>query len=71
MLDRHDSDTAIVGRLHNDEAFDWCSKLDHIVWHYANIEYKNVELYKIDANKSKEEVLEMILYYMVHFKEGC
>lgn len=71
MLDRHDNDTAIVGRLHNDEAFDWYSKLDHIVWHYANIEYKNVELYKIDANKSKEEVLEMILYYMGHFKEGC
>ena len=71
MLDRHDSDTTIVGRLHNDEAFDWYSKLDHIVWHYANIEHKNAELYKIDANKSKEEVLEMVLYYMEHFKEGC
>ena len=71
MLDRHDSDTAIVGRLHNDEAFDWYDRLDHIVWHYANIEHKNVELYKIDANKNKEEVLEMVLYYMEHFKEGC
>ena len=71
MLDRHDSDTAIVGRLHNDEAFDWCSKLDHIVWHYANIEYKNVELYKINANKNKEEVLELVLYYMERFEERC
>lgn len=71
MLDRHDSDTAIVGRLHNDEAFDWYSKLDHIVWHYVNIEHKNVELYKIDANKNKEEVLGMVLYYMERFEEGC
>ena len=71
MLDRHDSDTAIVGRLHNDEAFDWYDKLDHIVWHYTNIEHKNVELYKIDANKSKEEVLEMVLYYMKRFEEAC
>lgn len=70
MLDRHDSDTAIVGRLHNDEAFDWYSKLDHIVWHYANIEHRNVELYKIDANKNKKEVLEMVLYYMGEFTEG-
>ena len=70
MLDRNDSDTAIVGRLHNDEAFDWYSKLDHIVWHYANIEHKSVELYKIDANKNKKEVLEMVLYYMGEFTEG-
>lgn len=69
MIDRHDSDTAIVGRLHNDEAFDWYSKLDHLVWHYTNIEYKNVELYKINANKSKEEVLEIVLYYMHQFME--
>ncbi len=69
MIDRHDCDTAIVGRLHNDEAFDWYSKLDHIVWHYTNIEHKNVELYKIDANKSKEEVLDMVLYYIQQFME--
>lgn len=71
MLDRHDSDTAIVGRLHNDEAFDWYDRLNHIVWHYANIKHKNVELHKIDANKNKEEVLEMVLYYMERFEEGC
>ena len=71
MLDRHDSDTTIVGRLHNDEAFDWYDRLNHIVWHYANIKHKNVELYKIDANKNKEEVLEMVLYYMERFEEGC
>lgn len=70
MIDRNDSDTAIVSRLHNDEAFDWCSKLDHIVWHYVNIEHRDVELYKINANKSKEEVLEMVLYYMHRFMEG-
>lgn len=71
MIDRHDSDTAIVGRLHNDEAFDWYSRLDHIVWHYTNIEHKNVELYKINANKNKEEVLDMVLYCMKQFEEEC
>ena len=70
MIDRNDSDTAIVGRLHNDEAFDWYDKLDHIVWHYAHIKNKNVELYKINANKSKEEVLEMVLYYVRQSMEG-
>ena len=69
MIDRHDCDTAIVGRLHNDEAFDWYGKLDHIVWHYTNIEHRDVELYKINANKNKEEVLEMVLYYMRQFEE--
>lgn len=68
MVDRNDSDTAIVGRLHNDEAFDWYSKLDHIVWHYENIEHKYIELYKINANKNKEEVLEAVLYYMKQFE---
>ena len=71
MIDRHDCDTAIVGRLHNDEAFDWYDKLDHIVWHYSNIKGKDVELHKINANKSKEEVLEMVLYYMEQYEEGC
>lgn len=64
MTDRHDSDVMIVGRLYNDEALDWYDKLNHLVWHYAHIEHKDVELYKINANKSKKEVLDMVLYYI-------
>lgn len=64
MLDRHDSDTAIVGRLYNDEEYDWYKKLDHLVWHYKNNEQRNIELYKIDANENIENVLEQVLYYI-------
>lgn len=64
MIDRHDSDTAIVGRLYNDEEYDWYKKLDHLVWHYKNNERRDVELYKIDANENIENVLEQVLYYI-------
>lgn len=64
MVDRNDSDAAIIKRLYNDEAFDWYRKLDALVWNYKNIEHKNVELYKINANEGIENVLEQVLYYM-------
>lgn len=69
MIDRHDSDTAIIGRLHNDEEFDWYNKLDKIVWHYSNIEHKDVELYKINANKNEEDVINQVLSYMKLYLE--
>lgn len=69
MIDRHDSDMEIVGRLFNDEEYDWYQKLDKIVWYYCNIIGKNVELYKIDANRSKQDVVELILYYMKQYME--
>lgn len=69
MLDRHDSDSAIVGRLYNDEEFDWYNKLDKVVWHYSNIERKNVELYKIDANHNAKNVLEQVLCHMKRYLE--
>lgn len=64
MIDRNDSDTAIIGRLHNDEMYDWYDKLNKIVWHYAKNEHRNVELYKINANGNISEVLDQILYYI-------
>lgn len=69
MIDRHDSDTAIIGRLCNDEEFDWYNKLDKIVWHYNHIEHKNVELYKINANKNESDVIEQVLYHMKRYLE--
>ena len=64
MTDRHDSDSAIIKRLYYDEAFDWYRQLDKLVWDYKNNKRRNVELYKINANKNIENVLEQVLYYM-------
>lgn len=69
MLERHDSDSAIVGRLYNDEEFDWYNKLDKLVWHYSHIERKNVELYKIDANQNAQNVIEQVLYHIKRYLE--
>ena len=69
MVDRNDSDAAIIGRLFNDEEFDWYNKLDKIVWHYQHIEHKNVELYTIDANQNERKVIEQVLCYMRTYLE--
>lgn len=60
MLNRHDCDAAIVSRLYDDEAFDWEDKLGKLVWHYKNNCHKNVEMHKIDANQSIEDVLKQV-----------
>lgn len=65
MIDRGASDMEIVSRLHNDDTKDdWYRNLDKIIWHYKNIEHKDIELYKIDANENIENVLEQVLYYI-------
>lgn len=64
MLDRHDSDMAIISRLLQDEKDDWYKELDRLVWRYYHLIGKNVELYSINANDNIERVLEMVLYYM-------
>jgi guanylate kinase len=57
MLNRHDSDTAIVSRLYNDEASDWENDLNKLVWHYKNNVGKDVEMYKINADENIYNVL--------------
>ena len=65
MIDRNASDMEIVSRLrHDDTVDDWYRDLNKITWHYKNIENKDVELYKIDANENIENVLEQVLYYI-------
>lgn len=64
MIDRDDSDTAIVGRLRHDEAFDWHKHLQTLVWHYENIVGTDIKLHLINANESKENVLESVLSYI-------
>lgn len=65
MIDRDSSDNFIVSRLYNDDTpNDWYSQLDKLVWHYKNLEKKDVELYKIDANEDIGSVLEQVLYHI-------
>ena len=64
MLDRGDSDMAIISRLVQDEKDDWLGQLDHLVWHYNHIIGKDVILYSINANWDESSVLKMVEYYM-------
>lgn len=69
MINRGSSDTEVISRLLQDEKDDWYKKLDQLVWHYVNIEQTNVDLYRIDANGSQQNVLEQVLYYMNKYEE--
>ena len=60
MITRHDSDTAIVSRLLEDEKYDWLQELNKIVYR-LNIAAKVVS---VDANKSQLEVVDEILWYL-------
>lgn len=68
MLDRGDSDVAVISRLLQDEKDDWHKQLDSLVWRCAKLENKIVDLYQIDANKNLIEVMEQVLYYMNKYK---
>lgn len=69
MVERGDSDVAIVSRLKNDEEYDWYGKLERLVWYHSKLENRWVELYKINANVSETDVLEQVLYYMNKLEE--
>ena len=64
MIDRGDSDTAIVSRLYTDEEFDWEKALNKLVWNYKNNMGKNVEMYVINANVELEDVLKQVKHYI-------
>ena len=64
MIDRHDSDMAIVSRLYTDEEFDWEKTLNKLVWNYKNNMSKNIEMYIVNANLSLEEVLSQVKAHM-------
>jgi guanylate kinase len=71
MLNRHDSDTAIVSRLHNDEASDWEDELTKLVWNYKNNFGKNVEMYVIDANQNIDNVLVQVKTHIENMEEAA
>lgn len=67
MVDRGDSDNAIIRRLLQDEEYDWQSKLESMAWKQINLEKKCVEAFRVDANKQQSDVLEHVLYYIRRF----
>lgn len=65
MVNRGASDHEILSRLLIDDTTDdWYRNLNSVVWHYKNIEQKDIELDKIDANRDIENVLEQVLSCM-------
>lgn len=64
MIDRGDSDTAIVSRLYADEEFDWEKALSKLVWNYKNNMNRDVEMYVINANVELEEVLSQVKHHL-------
>lgn len=64
MINRNDSDMAIIARLLQDEENDWFKQLDRLVWQYGHVMNRNVELHCANANGSQTDVLELVLYYM-------
>lgn len=65
MVDRDASDVEIISRLHNDDTpNDWYAQLDKLTWNYKNLENKDVELYRVDANQDLGDVFEEVLYYI-------
>lgn len=69
MIDRGDSDMAIISRLLQDEEEDWFKQLDRLVWQYGHVMNRNVELHCANANNSQADVLELVLYYMNRYME--
>ena len=61
MIDRHDCDSAIIGRIYNDEKFDWHKSLDDMV---ERSERDNVILDVVNTNSDISTVLNKILNCM-------
>lgn len=64
MIDRGDSDMAIVSRLLQDEEYDWFKRLDRLVWHYDHNLGRNIDMYTVNTNGDITDVLDMIRFYM-------
>ena len=69
MIERGDSDSAIIARLLQDEKDDWKKQLNSLVWHYNNIIGRYIELYNVNANNNINNVLDLVLYYMKRYVE--
>ena len=69
MINRGDSDNAIVSRLYNDEASDWEIELQNIIWNHntshTSTSCNNVTLYLIDANQDLNDVTNQIYTHII------
>lgn len=72
MINRHDSDMAIVSRLYNDEEHDWYDQLNSIVTqHNTTCDNNHVRLYKINANQDFNSVLGNVYSLILSETERC
>jgi guanylate kinase len=60
MVNRGDSDAAIISRLYNDEENDWKLDLLRLVRSYRNTTGKRIKFCLIDANQDAENVMEQV-----------
>lgn len=60
MIERGDSDMAIIKRLLQDEQMDWYDQLEILTKYYSRLN-KDVKLFSVNAEGATEEVLEIIL----------
>ena len=64
MIDRGTSDAEIISRLYTDEKSDWMHKLLALSSQYRKEHGRNVDMFVIDANQNKEDVLSQIEFYI-------
>lgn len=64
MMERHDSDTQIVGRMLQDEENDWLKYLLHI----ESINRDKMIIYKVDANQNLEDIYETVKEFIKEVK---
>ena len=57
MIDRGDSDMAIVARLLQDEKEDWRDQLDDLVWQYRAYYLRNISLFDMYADDDLASVV--------------
>ena len=67
MIDRGDNDAKIVSRLLVDGSDDWYEQLKRIYTKYNKI-YNNLNIYKINANKNTQLVLDQVENIMFPFQ---
>ena len=60
MIERGDHDNKIISRLLEDEKSDWLKTLRNIEREYKD---NNVELFVLDADKSKSNVIDQIFFF--------
>ena len=64
MMERGDSDSAIISRLYVDEEFDWLKRLKNLTFDLGKRCNKDVRLFVIDANKKQADVVDQIMWYL-------